>query len=124
MNTISDATWLLLWQIWRTQEDFHGTKALVHRVLDLEVAAEIKPVVSACATPAAICVCGQYSVCISIPRCVLLAGCCYCDTAAEEVSAYTSWIYHVLAAEYDIVLTQEKVKESIAKALSQYKLRS
>lgn len=126
MAQLSDATWLLLWQIWREQQkqpDFHSTKALIHRVIELEMEMELGSEGQAVVAinPVLICICGQYKAqLVQAKHSFLMPGCYMCDTDAEEVSKYISWLHHVLEADYSVRISTDSIRRAIAIALSKH----
>ena len=121
---ISDATWLLLWQVWRSSEimdDYYAVRDIVRRLLVLEMNADRQVFVKDTKqlhVPTLVCICGEFSAQVNLLTWQLSTGCLCCkQDSTMEVSKYISCIYHTLARDYGIYIPTEYMKAMLASAL-------
>jgi len=126
---ISDATWLLLWQVWRSPEimnDYYAVRDIVRRLLVLEMNADRQVFVKDTEQlhiPTLICICGESSAQVSLLTWQLLTGCLCCNQdSTVEFSKYISCIYHTLTRDYGIYIPTEYMKAMLASALYKWRI--
>ena len=128
-HDISDATLLLLWQVWRSPEimaDHYAVRDIEHRLLALEMNAGRQVFVKDTKQlhiPTLVCICGEFSAQVNLLTWQLSTGCLCCNQDSTiEFSKYISSIYHTLAQDHGIYIPTEYLKGMLASALYKWRI--